>query len=70
LVNFDVLVSHAASACLGVDLQVVRVLHFGHMAILVVLAQAGGMHATDGLLGHLFVEDIQVRAVGRLNGNN
>ena len=70
MVNFDVLVSHAASACLCVDLQVVRVLHFGHLAVLVELTQAGGVHATDRLLGHLFVENIQVRAVGRLNGDN
>jgi len=59
LVNFDVLVIHAESACLGVDLQVVRVLHFWHLVTVgVVMAQAGGVHATDGLLGHLFVEDI------------
>lgn len=67
LVDFDILIGHALSASLSVDLQVVRILH---CLSLLVVVRATGVQSAERLLGLLLVENIEVGAVRGLNSND
>ena len=67
LVDLDVLISEALSARLSIDLQMVRVLHVLRGRVVVLTAR---VESTELLLGLLLVENVEVGAVGRLDGDH